>query len=231
MRNANHEEEDDKYLDGLDCQPKLIHNVPMDVRCKDTFVRKAISKNALCVFEFAEWRENKQYIMHAVESHKTAFAHVRPPLCYDPSIVKCALRKHGLNLGKTWSKFRDDEDMVKTALRNDGNSFRYASERLRSDDSIIKMVLASTPSAIEWVMSPTDEHVLMALKGEYWSAIQYGSSTLRSDPSVVMQALVKDPSLVCHVNYKQWTPGSTEYDFALKCARKMKAKRSRDDLC
>ena len=222
-------DEDDKYLKGLDCEPKLIHNVPMDVRAKDSFVRKAISMNALCVFEFPEWRENKQYIMHAVQTHKTAFAHVKPPLCYDTSIIKSALRTSGMNLGKVLSKYRDDEEMVSIALKSDGKSFQYASERLRSDDSLVKMALANTPSAIEWVGSPTDEHVLMALEGEYWSAIQYGSSSLRSDPAVVMKALVEDPSLICHVLYKDWIPRSTEYEFAVKCFRKLKMKRAREE--
>lgn len=218
-----------EFLEHISCDPKAVLQVPTVLLQDDTFVRNAISSNALCVLHVPEWRGDVDRLLFAVRVAPFIYMHLRPPFSNNPKIVHQAVQLNGLNLGSVPSRFRDDFDLVELAVVNNGDSLRYASDRLRADDHIIRKAVASAAESIESALGPSDQRVMQAINAGHVAAFRHGSTMLREQRDVSMQVVGVDETLCQYVHHHTWPKKSADFEVIEKLRKRLKSKRAREN--
>ena len=118
-------------------------------------------------------KENKDFILKAVEQNPYVIEYVSFPMKRNKDVLLKAVESNGMLLSYTSSQLKNDEEVVLKAVKNNGTALRFASTKLKNDKEIVRTAILNAEVIFSEIGSP----------------FEYASDTLKADKQFVESLL------------------------------------------
>lgn len=124
-----------------------------------------------------EQKNNKEYVLKAVEQNGLMLEHASDILKNDKEVVLKAVAQNGLALQFVSKNLQDDKEVVLKGVVQNRDALKYASDKLKNDKDFMKKVIKDNSENFK-----------------------YASNELKEDKDFILDIVKENPSVLKHVN-------------------------------
>lgn len=155
-----------------------------------------------------QWRNNKDIVLVAIETHNGSFISASKNLKNDKDVTLKAVSMDGSLLFHASDAMKDDKDIVIQAIKNWGPSIAHASDRLQNDKEMALIAVSMPGKAFFYIHEKfkNDKDVLLVALKKDMISLFYASDDLQND--IDLLTLLKNN----YTNYTKTEPYLSWYN-------------------
>lgn len=173
------------------------------LQADEEVVIAAVSSSGTILSELAEFKNNRNVVLAAVNSHSYSLLFASNDLKSDYEVVYDACSNHGSALNYAAESFKEDYNIVLLAVKSYGSALEYASVALRGNREIVLAAVKQDGLALKFASTAlqADREVLSEAVKQDGMAIKYASINLEENIDIVVSAARQNIESLCYRGY------------------------------